>query len=325
MEREDQHPLFFIYKDMKAKDRLFHLLILVAVCFWGMSFVFTTGIFNLCAMSPVSLVFFRLMIATPLLALACLIFFPQPLRAVPRREWLNLLALGFFEPFLYFIFETYSLQVTADATIVSVIIATIPILTLLLSWFYFKESLSAVNIVGVVLSVVGVVVMLLPSFTAADANLLGIALAFGAVFTAVGYSFFLKKLSGSYNPIFIVACQNAVGLVLLLPLMLLMHSPQELAAQFQYLSNSTVLLYVVLLAVLCSTLAYTIYVKGMQVIGLARANTFTNLIPVFTGIFAYFFIGEAFPPLKVVGAVVAIAGVWAAQWKSGTSSPTEKY
>ncbi len=111
MEREDQHPLFFIYKDMKAKDRLFHLLILVAVCFWGMSFVFTTGIFNLCAMSPVSLVFFRLMIATPLLALACLIFFPQPLRAVPRRDWLNLLALGFFEPFLYFIFETYSLQV----------------------------------------------------------------------------------------------------------------------------------------------------------------------------------------------------------------------
>ena len=128
------------------------------------------------------------------MGICCWLFFPQPLREITRKEWLNLLALSFFEPFLYFIFETYSLKVT-DATIVSVIIATIPIFTVLMSVFYFKENLSAFNVFGVFLSVVGIVVMLLPEFSDVSFNPYGILLAFGAVAASVGYSYFIRTIN----------------------------------------------------------------------------------------------------------------------------------
>lgn len=301
---------------MKNKDAFYYLLILIAVCFWGVSFVFTTGTFQLCDMTPIALIFFRLLIAAPMQILVCALFFRQSLRTIPGKDWLYLLSLSLFEPFLYFIFETYSLKVTADATIISVIIATIPIFTVFLSVFYFKENLSKLNIFGVIASVIGVIIMLAPKFGTSGANVLGILLAFGAVITAVGYSFFLRKISDLYNPIFIVSCQNTIGLLMLLPLMFILHSPTELHAQFSYLGNNTVLTYVLLLAVLCSALAYTLYIVGLQRVGLGRANTFTNLIPVVTGAFAFFFINEPFPLLKIIGAVIVVAGVWCVQVKT---------
>ena len=295
---------------MKARTHLYYILILIAVGFWGVSFVFTKSL--LVHLEPIVILFLRLFIATALQAVVCRLFFHQPLRKIPGKDWLYLLMLSLFEPFLYFIFETYSIQYT-DPTIVSVIIATIPIFTVLLSYFYFKESLSWLNMAGVVVSVAGIIVMLLPEFGDINFNPLGIVLAFGAVGTAVGYSFFLKKISDRYNPIFIVTWQNTFGLLFILPVMLLVHGTDNLHQQFAMLANPTVLRDVILLAVFCSALAYTFYITALQRIGLGRANTFTNLIPVVTGLFAFFVLGEPFPPLKIIGAVMAVAGVWCVQ------------
>ena len=295
---------------MKARTHLYYILILIAVGFWGVSFVFTKSL--LAHLEPIVILFLRLLIATVLQAVVCRLFFHQPLRKIPGKDWLYLLMLSLFEPFLYFIFETYSIRYT-DPTIVSVIIATIPIFTVLLSFFYFKENLSWLNMAGVVVSVAGIIVMLLPEFGDINFNPLGIVLAFGAVGTAVGYSFFLKKISDRYNPIFIVTWQNTFGLLFILPVMLLVHGTDSLHQQFSMLANPIVLRDVILLAVFCSALAYTFYITALQRIGLGRANTFTNLIPVVTGLFAFFVLGEPFPPLKIIGAVMAVAGVWCVQ------------
>ena len=295
---------------MKQRTHLHYILLLLAIGCWGVSFVFTKAL--LAHLAPIVILFLRLLIATVLQAIVCRLFFHQPLRKIPGKDWLYLLMLSLFEPFLYFIFETYSIQYS-DPTVVSVIIATIPIFTVLLSYFYFKESLSWLNMAGVVVSVAGIIVMLVPEFGDVSFRPLGIVLAFGAVGTAVGYSFFLKKISDRYNPIFIVTCQNTFGLLLILPVMLLIHGTRDLHQQFIQLANPDVLLYVLILAVFCSALAYTFYITALQRIGLGRANTFTNLIPVVTGLFAFFVLGDPFPPLKIIGAVMAVAGVWLVQ------------
>ncbi len=296
---------------MRNRTPIYYIFIITAVCFWGVSFVFTKELIDH-HLSPIFILFLRLLIATALQAIVCRLFFHQPLREIPAKDWLYLLLLSLFEPFLYFIFETYSLQYS-DATTVSVIIATIPIFTVLLSFFYFKENLSWLNMAGVVVSVGGIIVMLLPEFRGIDFNPIGILLAFGAVGTAVGYSFFLKKISEHYNPIFIVTCQNTFGLLLILPVMLILHGGSDIHQQFALLNNPVVFRDVILLAVLCSALAYTFYITALQRIGLARANTFTNLIPVVTGLFSFFVLDEAFPPMKIIGAVMAVAGVWCVQ------------
>ncbi len=295
---------------MKQRNGLSYFFLILAVSFWGLSFIFSKSL--LAHVTPIALIFFRVTLASVLLGICCWLFFPQPLREITRKEWLNLLALSFFEPFLYFIFETYSLKVT-DATIVSVIIATIPIFTVLMSVFYFKENLSAFNVFGVFLSVVGIVVMLLPEFSDVSFNPYGILLAFGAVAASVGYSYFIRTINDRFHSVFIVACQNVMGFFLFLPLFVVMHGAAGMRAQFAALALPGVALNIVLLTVFCSSLAFVLYVIALQKVGLARSNIFTNLIPIVTAVAAYFVIDEKFTLYKILGTLVVIAGVFCVQ------------
>ena len=295
----------------KQRYPLHYILLILAVTFWGLSFVFTKDLLD--KILPIQLVFSRMVIASSLLTLACLLFFRQPLREIPKKDWLNLVALSFFEPFLYFLFETYSLAY-ADPTVVSVIVSTIPLFTVFLSVFYFKERLSRLNIAGVFISVIGICAMLLPEITNANFHWGGIALAFGAVFASVGYSFFIRNLSGKYNPVFIVACQNTVGAFLFLPLLLLEFTQDGAASTYiSALCDSHVMINVIMLAVFCSALAFIFYVIAMEKMGLAKSNTFTNLIPVVTGIFAFFLVDEKFPHYKIIGTLIVIIGIFFVQ------------
>lgn len=295
---------------MKQRNGLSYFFLILAVSFWGLSFIFSKSL--LAHVTPIALIFFRVTLASVLLGICCWLFFPQPLREITRKDWLNLLALSFFEPFLYFIFETYSLKVT-DATIVSVIIATIPIFTVLMSVFYFKENLSAFNVFGVFLSVVGIVVMLLPEFSDVSFNPYGILLAFGAVAASVGYSYFIRTINDRFHSVFIVACQNVMGFFLFLPLFVVMHGAAGMRAQFAALALPGVALNIVLLTVFCSSLAFVLYVIALQKVGLARSNIFTNLIPIVTAVAAYFVIDEKFTLYKILGTLVVIAGVFCVQ------------
>ena len=295
---------------MKQRNGLSYFFLILAVSFWGLSFIFSKSL--LAHVTPIALIFFRVTLASVLLGICCWLFFPQPLREITRKDWLNLLALSFFEPFLYFIFETYSLKVT-DATIVSVIIATIPIFTVLMSVFYFKENLSAFNVFGVFLSVVGIVVMLLPEFSDVSFNPYGILLAFGAVAASVGYSYFIRTINDRFHSVFIVACQNVMGFFLFLPLFVVMHGAAGMRAQFAALALPGVALNIVLLTVFCSSLAFVLYVIALQKVGLARSNIFTNLIPIVTAVAAYFVIDEKFTLYKILGTLVVIVGVFCVQ------------
>lgn len=291
---------------MNKHNAVYFLILFFAILFWGLSFVFTKSLLN--ALTPIAIIFFRMVISSSILLIVSILFFRQSLYAIPRKDWIYLFALSFFEPFLYFIFETYSLQMT-DASIVSVIIATIPIFSVFLSVFYFKENLSRINIFGVFVSVIGIIVMLFPEISARTFNEIGIIMAFGAVLSSVDYSFFLRKLSDRYHPVFIVTCQNTIGVFLFLPLFFLMHSPEQIIEQLSALNQPVMMTNLILLAVFCSAVAFIFYVQAMQKLGLGKANTFTNLIPVVTAVFSFFLLKENFPPYKIVGTLVVIIGI----------------
>lgn len=302
---------------MKSKNAVSYLIILIAIAFWGLSFVFTKSLLD--KILPVQLIFCRVLLASVLLSIICVFFFRQPLREISRHDWLNLMALSFFEPFFYFICETYSLSYS-DATVVSVIIATIPLFVLPMSVFYFKEKLSMVNRLGVVVSVAGIAVMLLPEMGNARFSWLGIALAFGAVFASVCYSFFLRRISDRYNPVFIVACQNAFGTLYLLPFVCFGFRNSKTAEIFiSALADPTVVCNILMLTIFCSALAFVFYVQAMQRIGLAKANTFTNLIPVVTAAAAYFLLDEIFPSYKIIGTIVVLVGICCVQYTKSES------
>ena len=215
-----------------------------------------------------------------------------------------------FEPFLYFIFEGYGLKNTSPI-IGSGIVAMIPLVTPIAAHFFLKERLTPMNIVGLIVSFVGVMVMLLNRNLEFVASPKGILFLCGCVFVAVGYSIALIRLTKLYKPLTITWMQNIIGMVYFIPMVVVMEHFQP--SNFANVGNYIVPL--VCLGVFCSATAYALWAFAYSKLGASKANVYTNLIPVFTAIFSYFIVHEALTVNKIVGIVLVVIGLVLSQMK----------
>ncbi len=280
----------------------------LAMLFWGLSFIWSKIVFEY--YNPIATITIRLLISSILLLLILLVFYRKHL-VFPKGRFKLFFLIAFFEPFLYFIGESFGLQ-RVDASITSVIISTIPVFTAIVGFYYFKERLTKTNLLGIFVSFIGVILMLLNKDFSFNASLVGISLLFLAVFSAIGYGILIKKISKYYHPIFIIFVQNLIGLFLFLPLFLIfdLECVLNTSPNFELISN------ILMLSVLGSSLAFIFYINSISKIGIAKANVFTNLIPIFTAIAAFILLGEQFTWLKISGMIIAISGVYLTQRKN---------
>ena len=222
-----------------------------------------------------------------------------------------------FEPFLYFIFEGYGLKNTSPI-IGSGIIAMIPLVTPIAARIFLKERLTPMNIVGFIISFVGVIVLLLNKNLEFTASPKGILFLSGAVVVAVGYSIALIRLTKLYKPLTITWMQNIIGMIYFIPLTIIMErfEPSNFANVGGYIVP------LVCLGVFCSSLAYALWAFTFSKLGASRANVYSNLIPVFTAIFSYFIIHESLTANKIIGILVVVFGLILSQLKPKTKSYT---
>ena len=274
--------------------------------FWGMSFVWSTQVYQ--NLNPTATIFLRLVVATVFFTA---ILFTFRLNEKVKKEHLGLFALAaMFEPFLYFIFEGYGLKNTSPV-IGSAIIAMIPLVTPIAARIFLKERLTPMNIVGFIVSFVGVIVLLLNKDLEFTASPKGILFLSGAVLVAVGYSIALIKLTKLYKPLTITWMQNIIGMLYFAPMVIIMERFQP--SNFANVSGYIVPL--VCLGVFCSAVAYALWAFTFSRLGASRANVYSNLIPVFTAIFSYLLAMEEMTLFKIIGIVVVVCGLVLSQLK----------
>lgn len=296
---------------MTSKKIANYLSLFLAMLFWGSSFVLTKHL--LIDFEPIAIIFARLLISSLIFVTLSLILFRKKF-FLPKKDLILIASLAFFEPIVYFLFETYSLKFT-DPSVVSVIIATIPIFVAFVAVYFLKEIFSKTNFAGVFLSVIGIVIMLFPTFANSSVSIVGVLLAFGAVLSTIGYNFFLKKLPHSYSPILIITWQNLIGLVAFTPMFFVMNTRTEVSQQWHLLAEIENISSLLILAVFCSSIAFMLYLKGLRHIGIGKANTFTNLIPVVTALLSFFLFNEVVTWYKILGIVIVLAGLFLVQTK----------
>ena len=291
---------------MKNRTYIVHLAGIVAMVLWGMSFIWSTQAYQ--SLNPTTTILMRLVVATVFFTAILFIF---RLNEKIHRKDLKLFALAaMFEPFLYFIFEGYGLKNTSPI-IGSAIIAMIPLVTPIAAHIFLKERLSAMNIVGFVVSFVGVIVLLLNKNLEFTASPKGILFIFGAVVVAVGYSIALIRLTKLYKPLTITWMQNIIGMVYFIPLAIVME-------QFQpslFANIREYIVPIVCLGVFCSAIAYALWAFCFSRLGASRANVYSNLIPVFTAIFSYLLAIEGLTVNKIIGILVVVIGLVLSQMK----------
>lgn len=293
---------------MNKKSLLIYGSIILAMLFWSFSFVWVKIVYLV--YNPITTVFLRLCISSILLFIIGKGF--KQIGPIKKEDRLGVLALAFFEPFLYFLGESFGLKYVSS-TIGAVIISTIPLFSPVAAYYFHKEQLSKMNIIGIFVSIIGVAVIIFNKSFSLIVSPIGLACMFIAVGAAVGYSVVLKKLASKYNPITLITYQNSLGLLYFLPLFLILDWQHFIQA----VPTPEVINSLVLLAVFASTLAFICFTYGLNYLGITKSNIFINAIPVFTAIFAYFVIDEVITLQKIIGMLIVISGIFFSQIKFG--------
>lgn len=273
---------------------------LLAMLFWGLSFIWTSILLHY--YEPVTIIFIRLIISS--LFLFAVVVATRSFKPLEKKDIPLLILSAVFNPFLYFLLENYGLKNTSPA-IAAVIIATIPLFSPITGYLAFRERLRWFNLAGILVSFGGILVMLVTRSLTLTASLPGILFLAGAVIAAQIYSVTLKRLAVKYTPLTIISWQNLTGIFLFLPFFL----GFKMKTAIRVPLNVDIVSSFLFLAVLASSLSYVFYVKSVQVLGIAKANIFSNMIPVFTAGFSFFILNESFTPQKIAGIGIVIAGV----------------
>jgi drug/metabolite transporter (DMT)-like permease len=272
--------------------------------FWSFSFIW----FKIAneTFHPITIVFIRLTFSVILLT--TYLFVTKNFMKIKKRDRKLFLMLALFEPFFYFLGESFGLTYVS-ATVCSVLISTIPVFATIGAWLIFKERLKTINYAGIILSFIGVLVFILNKDGSMSFNIKGLALILFAVLCAVGYNLTLSRLVGSYSAVYIVNVQNIIGAVLFLPLFLILDFNHFINTPFTF----NMFMPIIELAVFASCGAFILFAYSVNKMGITKANVFSNSIPVFTALFSFIIMGDKLTIQNIVGMGIVIAGLLMSQ------------
>jgi drug/metabolite transporter (DMT)-like permease len=280
------------------------------VLFWGLSFVSSKTILN-SGVPPMTMVCIRFVIATVVLNLFARKI--DPAARLGKKDIIPLAASGLFGVTVYFFFEARGIKLTS-ASHASLIIATIPIFTVVAEAIFFRTRIAWIAAAGIVLSVTGVVFVVRPWGSALlSGSIVGDLLMFGACLSWVVYILLSKNLHTRMSEIAITAYQSMFGTIFLVPLALLEHRqwvPITLVAG----------LNLAYLALFCSALTNFLYVYALSRLGPIVISPYINLIPVVSVLGGVVLLGEALVWEQIVGGLLILTGVLIVNWKQGGGS-----
>ena len=296
---------------MESNNRavIIYVSVSIAIILWGFSFIWTNQILHL-DIPIFTFITVRMFIAAIVLLIASTLL--GKLQKIKKRDIPLLLTMALFEPFVYFIGESFGLKYTNSPTICAVLIATIPIFVMIAGQIFFKEKITKLNVFAVIITVPGILLIVLRTNEITVDYWYGILFLIVAVFAATGYSIMVKKLSDRYNSYTIATWQFILAAIYFLPLYLIIDADKM---PLTALLRADVMVPLLSLALLCSCLSFVLYINSIQYLGVTRASVFSTMTPAVSAFGAYIMGQETFTPLQILGIGIVILGVIFTQYR----------
>lgn len=295
-------------RQSKGSKGLTYIVSTFAITLWGMSYIWTDKL--IAQNIPIFyFVFVRILLAGFILFLFNAA--SGRIQKIKKQDWPKFLLLALCEPFIYFLCETYGLKETGSPTLSAMVIATIPIFSIAAGFLFFKEKVNKVNIMGILLSLVGIVLVAMAKGELGEHFILGIIFLLIAVIAEVGHASFTKSLSGNYSSQVIVMYQFLIGSIFLFPLFI-WKGLDNFDASIYF--SGEVAYPILCLAVLCSSLAFSLWVSTIKSLGVAKSSIFLALIPVAAALIAWV-LGHEYLNLRQWGGIaLSTVGVIMSQY-----------
>ncbi len=286
------------------------LAIITAVTMWGLSFLSIKV--TVAVLPPMTQALLRFIIAS-LVLLAMLLFDKTAVR--PDKKDLPLLIVaGALGITLYFFFENNGMKrITASSA--SLIVATVPVLTILADAVAYKSRLSGRKWTSVLLSVLGTYFIVQSGLwgEGGTGDWAGYAMMFGATVAWVVYTLATKALFDKYSELVIVFYQTVFGTLLTIPFAML--EKTDWAAV-----TVPIALNLIFLGIFCSALATYFYVYAMDALGISLCSVIMNLVPVVAVTASCIILKEKVTLLQLFGGALVIGAVYICSEKAESNT-----
>jgi drug/metabolite transporter (DMT)-like permease len=213
--------------------------------------------------------------------------------------------------FSLFNFALYGALNFTSALNVSIEQSAFPSVVMLLMFIIYRERISALQGLGVLLSVVGILITVsqgsVERLMALEFNI-GDVIMMAGVFVYSLYSILLRYKPQLPWHMFMLLM--AIGATVTAFPLAVWEVSQGVYPQASW-KVPALLAYIVIFP---SLLSQVFWVRGVELIGPSRASVFINLVPVFGSGLAVVIIGEAFASYHAAGIVFVVSGVMLAEW-----------
>ena len=298
--------------EQKQSNTLSILSVLGALILWGSSFVAIK--FAYTTYPPLTLAVVRFIVATVILGGLTLL--PKNRVKLQKKDIFTVAICGFTGIMLYAVLQNIAMQWTS-ASSATLIIASYPIITLLMESIIYKKKLSAIKIVAILIAIVGVVILsYVKSEARVEGELFGIILFIIAGIGWAVYNFMMKRVVNHYPPITLQFYTTLFGTIFLLPLALFERAQWQ---QPTLLSFSMMMF----LGVFCSVVAYLLYNRGLTTMAPSTVTSMLNLMPIIGVFFSWLLLGEQVTLRKIIGGAIVIFGVMLSVRKTKADTATE--
>ena len=281
-----------------------YLYLTLCTLFWSGNFI-VGKVATLFEIPPLTLNFYRWF-------LAFLILCPFTLKGVImnyeeiKKNLLVLVIMGFTSISVFNSVVYYSLNYTQVLNGV-LMISTIPVFIIFFSGLFKTESIRIYQIIGVVISLLGVISII----TKLDLSLLlSLKLNKGDLWMLVAmiswttYSLLLGKKKVNLEPFIFLQTIIIIGLLFLFPMYI-----AEVLVGKKITFNIPVLMTIGYVVFFAGIGAYTFWNAAIKLIGPSRSGVFLHLMPIFSSLMAVFLLGEQFSFHHIVGTLLIISGI----------------
>ena len=206
----------------------------------------------------------------------------------------------------------YTASQYTNAINLGIIQSSVPVYVLLGAYFFYKTSITALQGLGVMISIIGVTIIT----TNGDIEiLLNLQLNKGDLIMLVAclmYSYYTLSLKTRLQipGIAFFTLMSVIANFLALPLFII----DYLINGINYPSING-LIITILVAIFPSSLAQIFYLRAVDIAGPGKAGIYTNIVPIFSSILAVILLNQRFEIFHGVSLVLVLSGIWLSERK----------
>jgi len=223
-----------------------------------------------------------------------------------KNIW-KLIIMSVFQPLLYFVFETYGIQMTTSS-FSSVMISMIPIVSMICGIFILGEKPAYMQYIFATLSVAGVIITVMTGQSDGIVSITGVILLFGAVLSSVGYNIASRKLSAEFTVFERTYAMTVIGMLsfVLIALCENIENPIKIFSSF---SEPPFLFAVLYLGIFSSVIAFLCLNFANTYLPVAKTTVFSNITTVVSVVAGRVFLDEIISLRMILAVIMIITGV----------------